>query len=334
MSLPPWLRSQRVRTTARWSFGIAVVAVVAFSLDLPSVGARLLATDLRLAAIGIAGLTATHLIGAATWRLLVARISDRRPGWWRSATRYYAAQAIGGVTPANLGGDAYRVHALRSDGEGLGAALGSVVIQRATSYLALSFLGGAALVYLSIGASVPGLLALAAGGVAVTGAVVAGLALFAPAVVARLPIKRLIESSGEIDARHWRRIVVRAAGEGVALGMLFHVVGVLLTALLVLAVTHGTLPLAAVAAIAVARLSLAVPLSPSGLGLQEGALSVLFVGIGLAPETALAALLLARLSLLATTLIGVGAMLADGIVRRRDAASPSGRKVSAETVVR
>ena len=58
------------------------------------------------------------------------------------------------------------------------------------------------------------------------------------------------------------------------------------------------------AALAVARLAIAIPLSPSGLGFQEGALSALFVGIGLSPATALAALLLARVSLLTTAIAG------------------------------
>ncbi len=64
------------------------------------------------------------------------------------------------------------------------------------------------------------------------------------------------------------------------------------------------------------RLSLAVPITPSGLGVQEGAAAVLFGSIGLAPGVALAALLLARLSLVLTTLIGVA------LLERRDVVVP------------
>jgi uncharacterized protein (TIRG00374 family) len=95
---------------------------------------------------------------------------------------------------------------------------------------------------------------------------------------------------------------------GFVLGLAFHLGCILLTYVLVLAVDPLPFSLATVGAVAVARLSLAVPISPSGLGFQEGALSVLFVGIGLAPEVALAALLLARVSLVFTTLIGVAAL--------------------------
>jgi uncharacterized protein (TIRG00374 family) len=78
----------------------------------------------------------------------------------------------------------------------------------------------------------------------------------------------------------------------------------------------------------VARLALTVPISPSGLGFQEGALSVLFVGLGLPAETALAALLLSRVSLLATTVIGAAAMALDSpgagrLAPLRDAAQPN-----------
>jgi uncharacterized membrane protein YbhN (UPF0104 family) len=70
-----------------------------------------------------------------------------------------------------------------------------------------------------------------------------------------------------------------------------------------------------VAALALARLSLAVPIAPSGIGVQEGALAALFILLGASPETAVAASLLGRLSLLTTT--GIGLAL---IARRR---SPS-----------
>ena len=52
-----------------------------------------------------------------------------------------------------------------------------------------------------------------------------------------------------------------------------------------------------IASIAVARLTILIPLSPSGLGFQEAALSVLFLQIGLSPEMALATALLNRLAL-------------------------------------
>jgi len=85
----------------------------------------------------------------------------------------------------------------------------------------------------------------------------------------------------------------------------FHGVAIGLTGLLVVAVEPSAPIGPVIAALAVARLALAVPITPSGLGVQEGAAAGLFAAFGLAPGVALAAMLLARLSLMLTTLIGV-----------------------------
>lgn len=58
------------------------------------------------------------------------------------------------------------------------------------------------------------------------------------------------------------------------------------------------------ACIAVPRLTILLPLSPSGLGFQEAALSVLFLQIGLTAEMALATALLNRLALVGTMALG------------------------------
>lgn len=320
-------RRARLWTAVRWTTGVAIVALLAFSLDPADLGARLGAADLPLAILGILGLTAVHLVPAETWRLLCRRLGGARLPWLPSVAGYYAAQALGGITPANVGGDLYRVHALRGSDGGFETAVAPVVVQRSTSYLALSLLGGAALAFLlAVGAHVSPWLLVPAVGVALLGAAGAGLLLVAPGPLARLRtvlIRLLGGDAAEADAGSWRRRLASGATVGIGLGLVFHLAGVLLTALLLAAVSPASLSPAALAAIAVARLSLAIPISPSGLGFQEGALSALFVGIGLAPETALAALLLARVSLVTTTLVGALA-LGIGGHRERLAVVPSG----------
>jgi len=64
---------------------------------------------------------------------------------------------------------------------------------------------------------------------------------------------------------------------------------------------------AVLAALVIARLAIAVPLTPSGIGIGEGIAASLFVALGLPPEVAVAASLLGRVSLLATA--GLGAVL-------------------------
>jgi uncharacterized protein (TIRG00374 family) len=165
-----------------------------------------------------------------------------------------------------------------------------------------------------------------AAAVCLLGGVLAAALLVPPRRFAGLQrrLVRLIDgraSDGESSRRQTTTSLWGASLVGFVLGLAFHLGSILLTYLLVLAVDPRPISLATVSAVAVARLSLAVPISPSGLGVQEGALAVLFVGIGLAPEAALAALLLGRVSLLATTLIGAAALILDrrGAVQLADA---------------
>ena len=62
-------------------------------------------------------------------------------------------------------------------------------------------------------------------------------------------------------------------------------------------------------AIAIARLSLAVPLTPNGLGVQEGTLAALLTAMQISAQPALAAMLLARLSTVLLAAIGVALMV-------------------------
>ena len=311
-------RHPRARSLARWLIGIAVVLLLLTGFDGSAVLTRLAASDVALAAAGIAGLTAAHVMAAATWRALVGMTAGLRLPWSATLRCYYAGQALGGVTPGNLGGDVYRIHAMREGGHAFDASVAPIVIQRATSYLALSCLGGAALVMLASSSQVATWIVVPAVGLCVLGGVLAAALLVPPRRLAGLH-GHLVQFLGARAAGHESRVSARPTATvpwratlvGFASGMAFHVGCILLTSLLVLAVDPGAISLPAVSAVAVARLSLAVPISPSGLGFQEGALSVLFVGIGLAPETALAALLLGRVSLLATTLIGAAVLILD-----------------------
>jgi len=111
--------------------------------------------------------------------------------------------------------------------------------------------------------------------------------------------------------------------DGFGLGLVFHGVSLALGLLLVAAVDPATAgrPVEVLAALAVARLSLAVPISPNGLGIQEGALGLLFVQLGLEPEVALAALLLNRVALVGAVLLGAVSLLTGSRTTTRARAS-------------
>ena len=75
--------------------------------------------------------------------------SGLRLSWGAALRVHYAAQALGSVTPGNLGSDIHRATVVRQAGHGWSAAIEPIVVQRATSYLALSLLAGIGLVIVS-----------------------------------------------------------------------------------------------------------------------------------------------------------------------------------------
>ena len=312
----------RTWSAVRWAIGAAVVAVLILTLDPAQLATSLAHADLRLAVLGIAALTAVHLIAAETWRLLCRRLVDTALDRTDAIRRYYIAQALGGLTPANLGGDLYRVQAMRSSSGSYAAAAVPVAVQRATSYGALSGLAVLAVALLAVGGEISPALAVPALIVAAL-TVAFGAVLIAPWPWARrwrATIMGRFLSEASADAGQGTDRLRSSILIGLGLGAVFHAASIAATTLLLASVDSGAVTAASIAALTVARLAIAIPISPSGLGFQEGALSALFIGIGLSPATALAALLLARVSLLTTAIVGSVAFAAvSGI------SSPRGR---------
>ena len=278
-----------VLTAARWLLGIGALVLLVVGLDGAEIATRIGSANGVLVAIGVLGLTMIHAVGAAAWMILCRQLGGLRLGWTAGLRVYYSAQALGGVTPANIGGDAYRVVVVRKAGLGWGAAVAPVLVQRATSYLALTLLAIPALALLSVSSRVPQ--AILGGGIVLCG-VAAGLAvtmLVAPARLAaftsRMPWSRGQAGTGvQFDPAAWARPPNRSVAVATGLGVAFHLGSVLLTALLVAAVDPAATGLAVLAAITIARLSLAVPILPSGLGANEAILALLFGERGIKPR--------------------------------------------------
>lgn len=293
----------RVWTWGRWAIGITILVALIVTFNPAVIGALLATASLPLVIVGVAGLTGLHMLGAATWRVLTRQLTAVRLGWWPTVRTYYAAQAVGGFTPASVGSDVYRVAARRGAGDSLRGAMVPILVQRATSYLAVALLGAFALLVASRPASFT--VGVTIGAVVLSAAVlgVASLVVTGPGPLR--PLRERLLGPGDIHPRG----MAPAVAIGLGLGLVFHALGIGLTYLLVLAVEPDAATVAAIAAVAIARVSLLVPITPSGLGIQEAVLAALFVGIGLPAESALAASLLARLSLVLTGAIGAGAML-------------------------
>jgi len=299
---PSWAR------VARWGVALAVIGVLISFVDLGAIGQRLAGTDLRLAVPAVVGLVFVHVVAATAWRRLLGELAEVSLGWIPTLRLYYAAQVFGTVTPANVGADVYRVLAVGADASRAQLAR-PVIVQRLTSVAAIVCLGVAGGIALPIPWLRPFLVVAA-----IVGAIAASVTVAAvgPAAIGgRLdPLARRLGWSGAPASPASR--LRSAARDGFLLGLVFHTISLLLGLALVRAVDPDAAaqPLIVLGALAVARLSLAIPISPNGIGIQEGLLTVLFVQLGLPADTAIAAALLNRVGFLLTAAVGAVALVA------------------------
>lgn len=309
------LGRRRPARALRWAIGLATLGVVISLIDVTSLGARLGSANHPLAAIALGGLAAVHLIGALSWQRLTERLAGVRLAWPPAVRLYYAAQTLGALTPANLGSDAFRIAALDPK-LGRRRIAVPIVAQRVTSVAALVTLGGLGAIALPIagfawfGFALLAVVGLLGGIFAVGLGMGPGLRLGMGGLGIRLSgfAQRIGLDAAVLATAAARSSFLR---DGFGLALLFHASALILGLMLVAAVDHASVarPGLVLAALAVARLSLAVPLSPSGIGIQEGVLAVIFVQLGLTPEAAVAATLMNRLALLLTAVIGSVAIL-------------------------
>ena len=297
--------SPLVRRRLRWAIAVALVAVLVAVLDVGQLASRLAGADLRLAVPAIGGLVAVHLIAVSSWRRLTANLVGRELAWPLAVRLYYAALAVGTVTPANIGADVYRVTALR-DRAAVGRLTRVVVVQRLTSLAAVAYLGVVGALALPIDGLGPFVVL-----VGMLGATLAVAVVFLSSSPGRMAglAGSMLRQLGLDDAGTFQGRLRSALVDGFGFGLAFHLTSLVLGFLLVAAVdpaVAGGQPIVVLASLAVARLSLALPITPNGIGVQEGLLGVLFIQLGLAPETAIAAALLNRLALLLAA--GLGAL--------------------------
>lgn len=307
----------RARTAVRWAVGLGVLAALVSTLDTEALLARFGSINVALAAPAIAGLVGVHLVAAMSWRRLTWHLAGVGLDWRTTVRLYYAGQALGTVTPANVGADIYRVIAV-DQGAGRLRIARPVIIQRLTSIGALLLLGlvGALAVPIDgLGMIVAALIALSIVIIAIAAVFARGAMTSSSAGLLAGPVQKLLVGlaarSGLEAATAVAAASLRSAlRDGLGLGLVFHGLSVLLGLVLVTAVEPSavTHPVEVLAALAIARLALAVPISPNGIGIQEGALAILFVQLGLPADVALAAAFLNRLALLITAAIGAIAL--------------------------
>lgn len=273
----------------RLGLGVAIIAAIAWFSDPAAIARHLSEADWRIAAPAIAGVVGVHLVGAATWRLLGRGLAGVDLPWWLAARLYYAAQAIGTLTPGAVGGDAYRMWAMRPGESGWRAAALPVIAQRVLSYVSAGVLAAAAAFVMPVPATARiALLAVPALAIAAGGAAwviyqrrwSAGARATTPAVV--------------------RRVIAIAAAQSVA----FHALAAIFGLAIILSLDSSINLPGALAALMVIRVAAILPLTPAGIGFQEGAFALLLPQAGVSAEAALAASALNRVAMLVTLAIG------------------------------
>jgi len=313
--------SPRVATLARWALALVVIGLLVSFVDLDAIASRLVGTDLRLAVPAVIGLVLVHVLAATTWRRLLRTLAGVSLGWAKALRLYYAAQVLGTITPGNVGADVYRVVAVDAEA-GRGQLAQPVLVQRLTSVVALVCLGVAGGLVLPIQGLGPFLLIALAIGVVLAASSAAIVGSTRGGGWAGRLARRLGWSSAATSGRDRLLSAIR---DGFGLGLLFHGASLGLGLLLVRAVDPDATgqPWMILGALAVARLSLAVPISPNGIGVQEGLLAILFVQLGLPADVAIAASLLNRLGFLLTAAVGAVLLVAPSQGRGVPLARPS-----------
>jgi uncharacterized membrane protein YbhN (UPF0104 family) len=306
---------QRHSRGLRWAFGLVMIVALLVYLDADSIVEQLRDVDWALAAPAIAALVALQALPALTWRYLAGAISGMEMRVSFTLRSYYAAQGIGGFTPANVGADAYRAHALDAGSEGWGRVLLPIVVQRLTSYISLALLGVVAALFVPVDPLVRVLLVLVPLGTLALVAVVWHLGRRGSVPFLRLSV--LAEEQGR-GRPFWT-----AVGVATGLGMAFHVVGVALTYVLLRSVTGEADAGPAIAALTVARVTTVLPLTPNGLGFAEAAYAVLLPTVGTSAEAAVAVAALTRLAMFVTMGLGFLILAAGGTQRRPARAEPA-----------
>lgn len=276
----------------RLGLGIAIIGAVIWFSDPAAIGRHLRGADWRIAVPAIAGVVGVHVIGAATWRLLGRGLAGVELPWRRAIRLYYAAQALGTLTPGAVGGDAYRMWAMRPAGAGWRGAALPVIAQRVLSYVSAGVLAAAAAFAMPV--STNARLALLA---------VPALAIAAGGAAWVLYRRRWSGGERATPPPVVRRALAVAAAQSVA----FHAMAAVFGLGIILSLDSSVDLPAALAALMVIRVAAILPLTPAGIGFQEGAFALLLPQAGVSAEAALAASALNRVAMLITLAIGLAA---------------------------
>ena len=320
-------RSRRFRTVAtgpavRVAVTIAVLLALLQGIDVESVGALFGQFRLSYFALAVGVAILANALGALAWNYVLEALGVVLPR--REVARLYLVGLFFALfTPGGVAGDVVRTFELQRRGQGV-EGFTSIVATRILSVGALAILGA-----LSAVAILPGLVSsqitvavLGLSGLALTALLMSGrLRPFA----GRLPWRRLASVAERfLDSVEVLRTKPRALATASVLYGLHHLLIVIAIYLAALALDVDMSLGWALALIPIARVLVLLPLSISGLGVQELAFVVLFQQVGLDAAAAFSVSLLSHLVLIAVPLAGGAVFLASGRTSAFRGVTPQG----------
>ena len=304
-------RSHRAWDMARLGIGLTLLILLTQLMDWSEFW-RLLRTINPFYVLIAFSLNILNL-GLSAWRWRMLLYSDGASVSWRRLMRYYLiAQFFNNYLPPFVGADAVRMLAV-NESKSSGRRVVPVLIERGTGLLALLTLGALSIFVTPRLRQYTALCVVVA--LAFLGTIGALVALLFPKLwlwimplLRRFPrLDAILRDIADTGRRYRRKRAVLAATISVSLLIQVSVVLAFYVRALAFNVDVGFEEMFLVAPV-VTVLTL-IPISPGGIGTQEGFTTLTFGVIGIGNSTALAMALLARALDLAVSVIGAGLWL-------------------------
>lgn len=287
--------------------------VLVTRIDLNATVGLMAATDWR-SVLGIVGVMVLQVIVAVFrwYRIMIRKgvhISVRR-----SARYFWLGLFFNQLLPSSIGGDAIRGYCLVRDGQSVGRATLSVLLDRILGMAGLVVLIALAIPYamnLINNAEMQwgmmsALLVVIAGFIAI---------LFIDIFTRRFSSWRVMKGLTTL-ASDARQLLGSRQGLGLVLfSVLIHILSIVVVGMLSSALSIKVDWIALTIIVPITTLLIAIPLSIAGWGVREGVMVVGLGYVGIAPEEALALSILYGLLTLVVALPGVLAWLTDPAVR-------------------
>ena len=284
------MRRGRLVLLGKIALALAILALLSRYVNLADIAARLRGASFGYLLAALALLTGQVVCASLRWLRILA-LSGRRIGTWRAIGSFAAGSLVNAALPGGVVGDAMRICVTVRDGAGIGETTYSVILDRIFALFGLGLLAAlGTLLSFAIGAPSDDLLVKASLtiGAASIAALIALVAI-APLMgrfVAKAPrvlgyVKNLSTMAGAIrDPRRGVPIL--------AITLFANALLVATIALLARGLGARLDPIDALIGVPLALEIAAVPATPGGWGLREGAMAVVLARFGVDSGAAIA----------------------------------------------